>query len=396
MRSNTHSASIQTALKSVNKKILSVLCLLFGACMLCACGKVQDAPADAQALEFEHSMSLDYATQFRVDYYKGGYKLITIHDETEYLLVPEGAAVPDAVLPDTVLLFAPLDKLYLVSSSQFDFFRALESIDSLRFSGSNYESWAIPEAKAAMDAGSFVYAGKYSAPDYELILSGGCSLAIENTMIYHSPEVKEQLEFFKIPVLVEYSSYESEPLARMEWIKLYAALLGKESEAEEIFDRTIRELEPVLESTPTGRSAAFFSVTSNNLVTVRKGEDYVARMIELSGGEYVFSGLENNGNKLATMNISLESFYDGARDADILIYNSVIEGEVSSVADLIAKCPMLADFNAVRDGNVFSTGQSLFQQTMSLGELMLDMNAIFTDTDVPQSELIHLNRLSAE
>ena len=38
-------------------------------------------------------------------------------------------------------------------------------------------------------------------------------------MIYHTPEVKEQLERFGIPVLVERSSYESSPLARMEWIK---------------------------------------------------------------------------------------------------------------------------------------------------------------------------------
>ena len=36
--------------------------------------------------------------------------------------------------------------------------------------------------------------GKYSAPDYELILVQGCDLAVESTMIYHTPEVKEQLE----------------------------------------------------------------------------------------------------------------------------------------------------------------------------------------------------------
>ena len=35
-----------------------------------------------------------------------------------------------------------------------------------------------------------------------------------------------------IPVLVETSSYETQPLGRMEWIKLYAALLDKEDEAE--------------------------------------------------------------------------------------------------------------------------------------------------------------------
>lgn len=34
-----------------------------------------------------------------------------------------------------------------------------------------------------------IYAGKYSKPDYELLVSEGCDLAIENRMITHSPEV---------------------------------------------------------------------------------------------------------------------------------------------------------------------------------------------------------------
>ena len=76
-----------------------------------------------------------------------------------------------------------------------------------------------------------LYAGKYRMPDYELILSKGCDLAIENTMIFHDPEVKEKLEELGIPVIVETSSYESDPLGRLEWIKLYGALFGKEKEA---------------------------------------------------------------------------------------------------------------------------------------------------------------------
>lgn len=59
--------------------------------------------------------------------------------------------------------------------------------------------------------GKIAYAGKYSAPDYEKILSSDCGLAVESTMIYHTPEVKEQLERLGIPVLVERSSYEGHP-----------------------------------------------------------------------------------------------------------------------------------------------------------------------------------------
>ncbi len=79
---------------------------------------------------------------------------------------------------------------------------------------------------------------------------------------------------------------------------------------------------------PPARLRAFFSITSNNLATVRKGGDYVAKMIGMAGGSYVFADLTDSGNNLATMNISLEDFYAGARDADVLLYNSTIEGDL--------------------------------------------------------------------
>ena len=79
-----------------------------------------------------------------------------------------------------------------------------------------------------METGDILYAGNYSAPDYEQILAEGCDLAIENTMVYHTPEVKEQLEKFGIPVMVDYSSYETEPLGRTEWVKLYGLLADRE------------------------------------------------------------------------------------------------------------------------------------------------------------------------
>ena len=68
----------------------------------------------------------------------------------------------------------------------------------------------------------------------------------------YTPEVKEQLERFGIPVLVERSSYESGPLARMEWIKFYGILLGKEELAQQVFDRQAERIAPLLDQQSTG------------------------------------------------------------------------------------------------------------------------------------------------
>lgn len=362
---------------------------------LTACGSgQQEAPATTDALVLDHAYPLDYARQFTADVYTDGSVLLTIAESGDKFLVrPEGAAELSILPEGTVELRQPLENIYLVSSSIMDYFIHLDALDSIALSGTRADGWYLDEAKAAMEAGEITYAGKYSAPDYECILAAHCSLAIENTMIYHTPEVKEQLEKFGIPVLVERSSYETDPLARMEWVKLYGILLGKQQEAEQLFDTQVQRVAPLENQQPTGKTVAFFSITSNNLVTVRKGSDYVARMIEMAGGSYVFADLTDSGNNLATINLSLEDFYAGAKDADVLLYNSTIEGSIASTEQLVEKCPLLAQFKAVQNGNVWCTAQSLFQQSMELPDLILDMNRVFTEGTPADSELTFLTHV---
>lgn len=358
--------------------------------LLAGCGG--SGSTAAPALTVESSYPLQYAKQFTMDECTGGYELITIAD-SQYLVVPQGAAVPEDLPQGTTVLQQPIENIYLVSTSAMDPIISLGALDSIALSGTKADGWYLPEAKAAMQAGQIAYAGKYSAPDYETILASGCGLAIENTMIYHTPEVKEQLEKFGIPVLVERSSYETDPLARMEWVKLYGILLGKQQEAEQLFETQVQRVAPLENQQPTGKTVAFFSITSNNLATVRKGSDYVARMIEMAGGSYVFADLTDNGNNLATINLSLEDFYAGAKDADVLLYNSTIEGSIASTEQLVEKCPLLAQFKAVQNGNVWCTAQSLFQQSMELPDLILDMNRVFTEGTPADSELTFLTHV---
>ena len=345
---------------------------------LTGCGS-KAQPSNTESLVFSHHYKLDYAQQFTADCYEGGYTMVAIPGSGEKFLVsPQDAAEVDNLPADVTVLRQPVENIYLVSTSVMDLFLHLDALDSIALSGTRAEGWYLPEAQQAMEEGRVAYAGKYSAPDYEQILAAGCGLAIENTMILHTPDVKEQLEHFGIPVLVERSSYESDPLARMEWIKLYGILLGKEELAERAFSAQEAAIQPILMQEPTGKSCAFFSLTTNNLATVRKGNDYVAKMIEMAGGSYVFSGLTDNGNSLATMNLPLEDFYAGAKDADVLIYNSAIEGTISSVSQLTEKFPLLSEFKAVKNGQVWCTSQSLFQQSMALADLIVDMNTVFT------------------
>ena len=347
----------------------------------------------AAPLVYDHSMELSYAENFAVDYYEGGYKLLTTRlNGDRILIVPEHEQAPEnaeaLVSPSAegepgklIVLQEPVKNLYLVASSVMDMFAQLDSMDAISMCGLKEEDWYIPAAKQAMKDGTLLYAGKYSQPDYELLLSQNCSMAIENSMIYHTPEVMEKLEEFGIPTLVEYSSYEEHPLGRVEWVRFFGALLDQEEKADQLFEKQKEALKRVETEESTGKTVAFFYITSNGLVQVRQSTDYIPKMIELAGGKYVFENLGDPDSRRSTVNLQLEDFYDGAQDADFLVYNTTIDRQVQTLEDLLKKCSLLKDFKAVKNHQVWCTTEDMYQQSMSAGNLIEDFHRMLTGDD---------------
>ncbi|MBS6204144.1 MAG: ABC transporter substrate-binding protein [Firmicutes bacterium] len=396
------------------KRITTICCLLLmGLLGLCSCGSpssdsVENISSDisedsavsgstesidenSAEFVYESSMELKYAENFSVDYYTGGYKLLTVMDGTKLLVVPEGKAVPENLEEDMYIMRQPVENLYLVATAAMDMFDSLDAVDTIRLSGQKEGNWYIESANEAMADGKMLYAGKYNKPDYELIVSENCSLAIENMMISHSPEVIEMMEDFGIPVMIEYSSYESHPLGRVEWIKFFGALLGKEAEAEEAFEKQVAILEKVTADEKTDQTVAFFFITSNGLVQVRQSSDYVPKMIELAGGKYIFENLGDPESSRSTMNMQVEEFYNSAKDVDFIIYNSSIDGGVNSIEELLDKCAVLEDFKAVQNGNVWCTTNDMYQQSMSIGYLIEDIHTMLQGD--AEGEMEYLFRL---
>ena len=268
-------------------------------------------------LEYKKTMKLKYATGFDVYYYKEGYKLLDVHEDRQYL----------------------------------------------------------------MEDGKILFAGKYSEPDYEMLIDEDCDLAIESTMILHTPKVQEMIEDLDIPVFIDRSSYESHPLGRTEWIKAYAAMLNKEDAADTFFDTQTEVIGNLKDFKNTGKTVAYFFVNTDGTVVVRSSSDYIPKMIDIAGGKYIFQDLKNTKSKSASVELSMEEFYAKAKNADYLIYNASIDSPINSIADLTAKSELFADFKAVKNGNVWCTGKSLYQATDIVGNLITDINLMLTDGD---------------
>lgn len=345
---------------------------------------------DFENINQESKLEIKYATEFDVDCYEQGIRLIKIKDD-KFLVVPDDVKVIN-VPADINVIKQSSNNVYLASSSAMDLVCTIGAVGHLHFTGTKREEWYVEDAAKAMDAGELIYVGKYNSPDYELLLGNNCSLAIENTMIYHNPEVKEKLEELGITVMVERSSYEAEPMGRLEWIKVYGILFGKEQEAIDYYNSVVSSMDELAKQENTGKTVAYFYITTNNTANVRKSKDYVAKLIEIAGGKYIFENLGvDDDNALSTVNMQLEEFYAGAIDADILIYNSTIAGTLDSLDSLLKLCPMLADFKAVKEGNVYCTNNNFFQKTCSMGDFTKELNKILNGT--AEDEMVFLYKL---
>lgn len=348
---------------------------------------ISDAPK-IEGLTCESILEPEYAENFLIYYYNDDYKVIEVRKSLTYLVVPDGAEIPDGLPDGMTVLQSPLDHIYVAGTAAMAMFHALDEISEVRFSALQADDWYVDTAREAMEAGKMKFAGKYSEPDYEMLVDEGCDLAVESQMIHHTPKVLEMLQMMDIPVFIDCSSNESHPLGRTEWVKVYGALLSREKEADSFFKEQTEILDELSGIENTGKSVVYFYINTSGQAVVRTGTDYIAKMIEIAGGKYPFDNLED---KEGTAAVTMEEFYAAAADADYLIYNASIDSKLSSVKELTAKDETLKDLKAVKEGNVFCTDKNFYQASDIASRMIKDIHIMLTEGD--EDEMTFLYRV---
>lgn len=444
-------------------KIIIFFMLLFMSISLFGCGSGSNGDEESERIDIKvveeslyghaltGSLELEYAKEYSVSFYEGGLTLITVGEDRFLLLNDElqdgdkedastqindevnnddpnndksndepvsvshdsgsvnNTGLPEEAVRDEkdgklVILRKPLKNIYVASSSVLDFFDVLDALDMVTMTSTKAEDWSIDKIKKLVEEDEISYVGKYSMPDYEYILDDECSLAIENQMIYHSPETKEKLEALGIPVLVERSSLEENLLGRMEWIKLYGVLTGRLDEAEEVFEDQQEMLKGIEDSVRTDQDkqensnseikAVLFYINASGIPSVRNPGDYMVDLIKIAGAEYTFDELAGDSTK-TYINMQMEEFYAQGADTDVMIYNSNFGAAPETTDDLVKQDAILADFKAVKNKNVWCYSQDSYQQPTKLPEMALEMYKIFKFVRCggDEPELVYFYRL---
>ncbi|MGN1410381.1 MAG: ABC transporter substrate-binding protein [Eubacteriales bacterium] len=339
-------------------------------------------------LVFDSSMELQYAKCFSVDYYKGGYKWIKTTGGASIFVVPEGMSVPSEIDSDTCVLQQPVDNILVSSTPVTSLINAVGALDSISLTTYDVDSWYIDSVKDAMNSGKLSYIGNYKEPDYEMITAAGVNFAIFSTML--TEDVAAQLDQLGVYVMLDQSIDEDHPLARVEWSKLYGAMFDCEEKADEVFETQVNYVNEIAKAENTGKSVAVFYITSKGMLYARNADDYIAKMVELAGGEYALSDV--GVGETGTINMEIEAFYDKAKDADYIIYIWSLGGKPETLDDLIARSAVISEMDAVKNGNVWCTTPNFFQISDTIGSMINDIHLMF-EADESTDALTYLTRL---
>lgn len=246
----------------------------------------------------------------------------------KYLLIPRGSQTP-AHAPDVQVVEVPVETIVCTSTTHIPHLDALGVIDKLTgFPSTDYIS--SETARARIDAGYVKDLGAEKGMNIELLYTLKPSLVMSYTMTADLGQLKKVQEL-GLPVVLNGEYLERDPLGRAEWIKFTSLFFGKEKQADSVFSMIEKEYLSVktkLESVQQ-KPKVLCGTVYGDAWFMPGGENYAAKLLKDSGNDYLWASDSTHG----WLEISFESVYNRAKDADIWVVGSFDTFEQLKAAD---------------------------------------------------------------
>jgi iron complex transport system substrate-binding protein len=371
------------------KRIRFVWFMCFVVILLSACSKNTNANRPAED-ESTARLGVRNAKLFGIDYMAGGVKLVRDNEGNELLLVPHDVAVP-AAYKDKTVVRTPIRHAFFMSTTHIGLLIALEDeglLDSIAAVITEESDWTIPSIIERFKRGQIQYIpwNMQSGVNIEMLA------ALKPDMVFSSAGYESSVKLFpKLDELginyIEVSEYlEESNVAGLEWIKFFAAFYNLDEEVDAVYEKKcarLGELSSLASEIPEDKRplVAFANVFRGN-VTVQGGESTTAQELEKAGGRYFLKNLYGNVN----VRISMEEFFSQAKDADILIYNSMINWMPDKKA-LAEEVPLIAEFKSFKNDRIYVLSKGYFMNSAALDVKFEDVVAIFHPDLLPGREL---------
>jgi iron complex transport system substrate-binding protein len=295
---------------------------------------------------------IKYAKNFSIQYF-GTYKVVNVRnyfggqvDTLQYLLVDRKYPVPRGY-PKAQIIRTPVKSFISMSSMHIAMTNFAESANAIVGLGS-FKYVTSPVVRQNIKAGKVQEVGLDGSLNNELIISinPGVVMAMGNTAAKFSRY--QTLTGAGVPVLSNFEWLESTPLARMEWVKLIAALVNKEAVVNRKFSAVEREYQRLVlvAKKAKTRPLIIYGMPFKGTWLMPDADSYNTQLFKDAAASYTWSKEKGTGS----LPLTFEAVAPVALKADYWLN----VGYVDSKNDILAKDSRFAYFKPFKNGKIYN------------------------------------------
>ena len=229
-----------------------------------------------------------------------------------YVLVPDSVRTLPASLPQGTVVRTPLRRAVVSTTVHSQLFISLSAPEAI--GGVCDLSYVnIPYVQQQVKAHKIADCGSSMAPDVEKMMD------LKPDAVLLSPFENSggygKLEKTRIPIIECADYMEPSPLARAEWMKFYGLLLGKERQADSLFQEVETRYLSVKRKAQAckTRPSVLIDRREGGVWYLPGGRSTLGQMIADAGGRYILATDKTSGS----VPLALEAVLDRGADADI-------------------------------------------------------------------------------
>lgn len=294
---------------------------------------------------------IKYAKGFTITNYST-HKVITVTSPWpnskaayNYILVNKGNAIPKHNDND-IIIKIPIEKLVVMSTTNIPALEYLNVEDKLiGFPNTNFIS--SKKTRARIDRGDIKDLNSELAINMELLLELQPELVI-GFSVNGNNKTLNQIEKFKIPVVMDGAWTEQHPLGRAEWLKFIAAFFNKEAEANSLFSNIEADyLEAKkLALKVTKKPIVFSGSMFKDVWNIPGGKSFVAKYLEDANTNYLWK----DSDAVGSLQLNFENVLEKAQNAELWIG----AGLFNNKAEMIAQHKGYSFFNAYKNNKIYA------------------------------------------
>ena len=261
-----------------------------------------------------------------------------------YILKKKNAIIPEEY-KNVTQIQVPIKNIVLTSTTHIPSLEMLgEESKLIGFPNLNYIS--SEKVRNLIDARKIKELGSNQTLNTEVLIDLQPDIIIGYGLDNSNPTL-DNLEKNGLKVILNGDWNEQSPLGKVEWIKLFGVLFGKEKQANEIFksiEKTYYETLKLVEKTKL-KPTVFSGSLYEDKWYLPQGESWGAKFITNANGNYLWAKTKGTGS----LSLSFEKVYSVAKNADIWFMD-----QYTTLEEIKNANPHYSQFKAFKAKNIYS------------------------------------------